>query len=187
MEHHDLRLVFAGPVFLLYAELGLLFAKQLVLAWRSPIPPAQASAHIAAREETRKYYLAVCDFFRATLGASLLFWPIRLTVSPADRTVLVVSWLATWLLISVVATVWVEMKRKQLLALSLRACPEELPDFLEQSEIARWPVCYQPSAPMVILKGAHGYSLNLANKLTHLGAAYVAGLVALLALLPRDH
>jgi hypothetical protein len=35
-----------------------------------------------------------------------------------------------------------------------------------------------------MLKGAHGYSLNLANKLTHLGAAYLIGLVALLARLP---
>lgn len=176
-----------GPVFLLYAELGLLFVKQLVLPWRNPIPAAQGSAHIAAREETRKDYLAVCDFYRATLAASLPFWPIQPTVSPTDRTVLVVSWLAAWLLIGVIATVWVEIQRKQLLALSLRRCPEKLPDFLHQCEIARWPVCYQPSAPMLILKGARGYSLNLANRLSHLGAAYVAGLVALLALLPGGH
>jgi hypothetical protein len=37
---------------------------------------------------------------------------------------------------------------------------------------------------MLILKGARGYSLNLANKLTHLGAAYLIGLVALFVVLP---
>jgi hypothetical protein len=48
-------------------------------------------------------------------------------------------------------------------------------------------MCYQPSAPMLILKGAHGYSLNLANTLTYIGAAYLAGLVVLFALLPKGH
>jgi len=71
-----------------------------------------------------------------------------------------------------------------LVRLALRARPVKLPDFLHQSEMARWPVCYQPSAPMLMLKGAHGYSLNLANTLTHLGAAYLIGLVALLVMLP---
>ena len=66
----------------------------------------------------------------------------------------------------------------------MRARPVKLPDFLHQSEIAKWPVCYQPSAPMLMLKGARGYSLNLANSLSHLGAAYLAGLVVLFELLP---
>jgi len=43
------------------------------------------------------------------------------------------------------------------------------------------------SAPMLILKGAHGYSLNLANTLAHLGATYLAGLVVLFALLQMGH
>jgi hypothetical protein len=37
---------------------------------------------------------------------------------------------------------------------------------------------------MLMLKGSHGYSLNLANTLTHLGAAYLIGLVALFVMLP---
>ncbi len=68
--------------------------------------------------------------------------------------------------------------------LALRARPVKLPDFLHQSEIARWPVCYQPSAPMLMLKGSHGYSLNLANTLAHFGAAYLVGLVAMVVMLP---
>jgi hypothetical protein len=40
---------------------------------------------------------------------------------------------------------------------------------------------------MLMLKGARGYSLNLANTLAHLGAAYLAGFMALLALLPKGH
>ena len=70
---------------------------------------------------------------------------------------------------------------------ALRARPVKMPDFLHESDIARWPICYQPTAAMLILKGAHGYLLNLANTLAHLGAAYVAGFVALIVFLHVGH
>ena len=183
-DHHNLRLVFGVPAFLLYVQLGILFIKRVVVAWRTPVPQAQAAEHMEAREETRKYYLRVCDWNRAVASAGILFWPIKISASPAGLSHLLSIWFAVWLVIGVVLTVWVEIRRKQLVTLALRACPVKMPDFLHQSEIARWPVCYQPSAPMLILKGARGYSLNLANKLTHLGAAYLIGLVALFVVLP---
>ena len=183
-EHHNLRLIFGVPAFLLYINAGLLFVKRVVVEWRAPVPVAQAAEHQHAREETRKYYLRVCDWNRAAASAGIVFWPIKVSTSPAGLNHLLSMWFAGWLVIAVVATVWVEIRRKQLVTLALRARPVKLPDFLHQSEIARWPVCYQPCAPLLMLKGAHGYSLNLANKLTHLGAAYLIGLVALLAMLP---
>jgi hypothetical protein len=183
-EHHNLRLVFGVPARLLYLQMGLLLAKRVVVAWRSPVPQVQAAEHMEAREATRKYYLRVCDWTRVAASAALLFWPVMLSTSPAEHNRLFGMWFATWMVIAVISTVWTEIRRKQLVNLALRANPVKLPDFLRQSEIARWPVCYQPSAPMLVLKGAHGYSLNLANSLAHLGAAYLAGLVALFALLP---
>lgn len=186
-EHHNLRFVFGVPILLLYLQIGMLLVKRVVLAWRAPVPQAQAAERMEAREETRKYYLRVCDLYRAVATAGILFWPLDISSSPADRNLLVGIWLAVWLLISVAATVWVELRRRQLVTLSLRACPVKLPDFLHQTEIARWPMCYQPSAPMLILKGAHGYSLNLGNTLSYIGATYLAGLVGLFALLPKGH
>jgi hypothetical protein len=85
----------------------------------------------------------------------------------------------------VALAVWVEIRRRKLLTVTLRARPVKLPDLLGQSEKATWPLCYQPSVPMLVLKGARGYSLNLANTLNQLGAAYVAGLVALVVVLRR--
>ena len=161
-----------------------MFVKRVVVEWRTPIPQAQAAEHMQAREETRKYYLRVCDWNRAVASAGILFWPIRISTSAAGLDRLLSIWFVIWLVITVVATVWIEMRRKQLVRLELRARPVKLPDFLRQSEMARWPVCYQPSAPMLVLKGAHGYSLNLANTLAYFGVAYLAGLVALVALLP---
>lgn len=81
-----------------------------------------------------------------------------------------------------VLSVWVEIKRKKLLTVTLRARPVKLPNLLGPSEAAMWPLCYQPSVPMLVLKGARGYSLNLANTLNQIGAAYLAGLVALIVL-----
>lgn len=186
-EHHNLRLVFGVPVFMLYMQIGFLFLKRLVVAWRTPVPEAHAAEHMEAREETRKHYLSICDLYRAAACAAILFWPIEISASPASFSLLLSIWFVVWLAVSVVTTVWIEIRRKNLVKLALRARPVKLPDFLHQSEIARWPVCYQPSAPMLMLKGAHGYSLNLANTLTYFGAAYLAGWVVLFALLPKGH
>lgn len=182
-QHQNWRVVFTVPAFYLYLQVGMLFVKRVVLAWRTPVPQAQAAEHMEAREETRKYYLKVCDYYRAFATAGIVFWSIAMRTSPADFDRVSRIWLAAWLVITVVATVVVEIKRKQLVTVALRARPVRMPDFLHESDIARWPVCYQPSAPMLILKGAHGYSLNLANTLAHLGAAYLAGLAVLIALL----
>src|SRR5262249_375426 len=184
---HNLRLVFGVPATFLYFQLGWLYVKQVVVTWRTPVPQTQAAEHIEAREETRKHYLRVCDWSRALTSAAILFWPIQLSASPAGLNWLMGVWFVASLLSCVVATVWVEIKRKRLVTLALRARPVKLPDFLGQSNIAKWPVCYQPSMPMLILKGARGYSLNVANTLTHLGAAYLAGLVALFAVLRFIH
>jgi hypothetical protein len=179
-QHQNWRVVFAVPAFYLYLQVGMLFVKRVVLAWRAPVPQAQAAEHMEAREETRKYYLKMCDWNRALSAAGMVFWSIVIRMSPAELDRVWRIWLAAWLVITVVGTVLVEIKRKQLITVALRARPVKMPDFLHESEIARWPVCYQPSAPMLILKGARGYSLNLANTLAHLGAAYLAGMVVLI-------
>jgi hypothetical protein len=186
-EHHKPWLVFGVPAFLLYMQIGLLLVKKVIVEWRTPVPQAQAAEHLQVREETRRYYLIACDWNRVAVWAGLVTWPIRLSLSRAGVDRLVSIWLVIWLVVGVLGAVWTEWKRQQLVKLSLRARPVKLPDLLGQSKIAGWPVCYQPSAPMLVLKGPHGYSLNLANRISHLGAAYLAGLVTLIALLPKGH
>lgn len=186
-DHHNLRLVFGVPVLYLYLQFGLLYVKQIIVAWRTPAPQVQTAEHIDAREQTRKHYLRVCDYSRGAATAAILFWPAVL-LTPRDKfDRLLGIWFAAWLVISVIATVWVEIRRKQLIKVALRARPVKLPDFLHESEIARWPLCFQPSAPMLMLRGARGYSLNLANTLAYAGAAYLAGLIGLFALLRLHH
>jgi hypothetical protein len=186
-QHVNWRVVFGVPAFYLYVQVGMLFVKRVVLAWRTPVPQAQAAEHMEAREEARKFYIKMCDWYRGFAAAGIVFWAIVIGRSLADFEHLFRIWFAVWLVITLVGTVLVEIKRNQLVKVGLRARPVKLPDFLHESDLARWPVCYQPSAPMLILKGAHGYSLNLANTLAHLGAAYLAGMFVLIALLRMGH
>jgi hypothetical protein len=182
-EHHNVRLVFGGAAVMLYTQLGFLFAKSVIVAWRTPVPQAQAEEHLAAREEARKLYLQVCDWSRINSTVVLLLCPVLLYASPANRgrylSILFIAALA----VAVLLAIWQEFRRKQVLAASLRARPARLPELLSPSERLRWPLCYQPSAPMLVLKGAHGYSLNLANTLAQFAAAYLAGFIALVAAL----
>ena len=182
-EHHDLRMVFGVPAIYLYLQVGMLFVKRVVVAWRTPVPQAQAAEYLEAREQTRKYYLRVCDWCRAWATAAIVFWAVLLGFPPDGKNRALTVWFVAGMAASVIAGVWGEIRRKQLVTVALRARPVKLPDFMGESEMAKWPLCYQPSAPMLVLKGARGYSLNLANTLSHLGAAYLAGMAGLIVLL----
>ena len=182
-EHHDFRMVFAAALFWLYMQLGFLLAKQVIVAWRAPIPQSQVEEHMTAREEARRMYLKACDRSRILAALATLCWPLLLYAPPGHQKDASIIWLSAFLVVGVVLGVWHEIRRKRMLEVTLRARPVNLPDLMGKAEDLRWPVCYQPSAPMTVLKGVHGYSLNLANQLTQLGAAYVAGLLVLLALL----
>ncbi|HZS60333.1 MAG TPA: hypothetical protein VFA43_13755 [Gemmatimonadaceae bacterium] len=149
---------------LLYLHVGLVYVKHLIVAWRRPVPREQAEEHMAVQEAKRKYYLATLDWWRGVLTMQVLVWPAPFVV---------------WFVFAIVATIVVEIKRKQLARLALRARPVIMPDLLDQAKIARWPLCYAPSAPLLMLKGARGYSINLANTCAVIGLAYVAGFMVL--------
>jgi hypothetical protein len=185
-QHVDLRLAFGMPALLLYTQAGFLFAKQIVVAWRTPVPEIQAEEYLEAREATRKFYLNVCDIARAMNSVALLAWPAMLSTSSASRMRVALLWLVGWIAVSVAAGVWQEIKRKRLLTVTLRARPVRLPDFMG-SNAPSWPLCYQPSAPMLVLKATRGYSLNLANRLAYFGAAYLGGWAILMVLLRMGH
>lgn len=184
-DHHNFRLVFAAPLVLLYIHFGYLFAKQIIVAWRTPVPQVDAEEHMKAREERRKLYLKICDVSRMSNAVALLVWPVFLSVSPSKIKFFVGVWLGSVLLVSIVSTIWQEIKRKQIIALALRTRPAKLPNLLGDTPVPSWPLCYQPSAPMLVLKGARGYSLNLANTLAQMGAAYLVGLGVLMVVLFR--
>lgn len=183
---HDIRAVFGVTALLIYYQIGFLLIKYGIVAWRTPIPRVQAEEHLQAREEVRKLHLKVLDWLRIFATLTLLFYPFILSAPQQKRGPLATILWVTTLVVSVVLAVWQEVRRRAVLKATLRARPMKMPDFLHTENSSRL-LCYQPGTPMLLIRGARGYSVNLANKLAQLGAAYLAGLIVLFALLRMHH
>jgi hypothetical protein len=182
----NLRMVVGVPVLLLYQQLGFLFVKYGVVAWRTPIPRAQAQEHLLAREEARKLHLKVCDWCRILITVEIAFFATVLTLAPALRMKVVTGYCISLFIGALALAVWHEKGRLDVVKANLRVRPMKTPAFSHVESSGRL-LCYQPATPMLLIKGVHGYALNLANRLTQLGAAYVAGLIALFAILRMGH
>jgi len=183
---HSIRAVFGLPALLIYYQLGFLLVKYGIVAWRTPIPGDQAEEHLQAREAARKMHLKGLDWLRVFSTATLVFCPFMLSAGQENRGRLAtLLWIIT-VVVSVMQAIWQEARRRAVLKTSLRARPMRMPDFLHAENTSPL-VCFQPGTPMLLVRGARGYSLNLANKLTQLGMAYVAGLVVLFVVLRIHH
>ena len=180
-EYQNVRALFGVPAVLLYLQLGLLLVKLIVVRWRSPLPGVAASEHIEAREGTRTYYLRICDLYRAIGVFTIAFCAFQSSAPDRSHEEFARIWLVVALVTGIAVTIWVELKRKELAGVVGRAIPVAVPDFIEQQSAVRWPLCYQPSAPMLLLRGARGFSLNLGNALGCVCVSYVVGLLLLFA------
>ncbi|HKT49289.1 MAG TPA: hypothetical protein VJV96_03280 [Candidatus Angelobacter sp.] len=182
----SLRVAAGVPVLLLYQQLGFLFVKYGIVAWRTPIPHAQAEEHMRAREEARKLHLKVCDWCRILITLEIALFATVLAIAPALRMKVISGYWVMLLIGSMALAIWHEKGRLAVVKANLRARPMKMPEFSRVESSGRL-LCYQPATPMLLIKGAHGYALNLANRLTQFGAAYLAGLIALFALLQIAH
>lgn len=186
-QEHDLRLVFWVPGFYLYLQLGVLLAKRIIVAWRTPLSVAQTAVHREAKEATRRYYLLMCDWNRIVSTCGIVFWPILLSAPKERFEDLMKLWFGTWLVLTIAGAVWIEVRRKQLAEMGLKARPVRSPNLMGQAGMTRWPVCFEPQVPLLVLKGGRGYSLNLANTASYLGTAYLIGMAGLLMLARANH
>src|SRR5262249_11837298 len=155
-----------------------------VLAWPAPVPQDQADAFMLAAEERRRYYVRLWDWSRAASVLSMVIWPALIAAPKPTADRLLAAWLGVSIVAGVVATVLGEIKRKQIATLASLTKPVRLPDLLG-ADGAAWPVCYEPSAPALMLRSARGYSLNFGSSLAKFTAAYVAGLALLIFVLTR--
>lgn len=178
--------VFGMPILFTYSQVGFLFVKSGIVAWRSPIPQLHAEEHLAAREGARKLHLKVIDCARIVYAGQMLFWPALVTATPENR-MRRFGWFSVGIIIiAIVLGVWHERCRHSVLKKNIRAVPVRMPN-LAGPEFSGWFFCYQPAVPMLLIRGTHGYCLNFANRLTQLGVAYVAGFLALVATLQMIH
>lgn len=179
--------VFGMPLLFTYAQVGFIFVKSGIVAWRTPIPQLHAEEHLAAREAARKLHLKVCDCARIVYAGQMLFWPALVTAATPEDRMRRFAWFGIGIIVVAVAlTVWHERGRQAVLKKNIRAVPVKMPN-LAGSQFSGWFFCYQPAVPMLLIRGTRGYCLNFANRLTQLGVAYVAGFFALLATLRMIH
>lgn len=180
---YDPRFVFGAPVLCLYVHIGLILLKRYVVHWSAPIPGAYTSEYFECVERTRRFYARMVDWCRIFFTVPILIWPAVLAVSASSAQLLLQVWFLSAMSWSIVLALWVEFQRKALVATALEAPPIVVPDPLNQSNLAPWPLCFQPAAPAMILKGARGNSLNFAHVNVAIGAAYLAGMSVLVVLL----
>jgi hypothetical protein len=170
----------AAPGLLLYLQVGMLYVKRIIIEWRTPMPQTHAEEYLEAREQVRRHYLVVCDWGRLMFAAALLTTPIKLSTAPANRPAVVSAWLMLFLAITVVSSIWMEVRRHRAGMIIARTVPAPVPEFIQQSASL---LCFEPAAPVLVLKNARGYSLNLANRLAIFGAVYALGLIGLFVFL----
>jgi hypothetical protein len=178
------RLVFGVPLFQLYVMVGMLIIKRAVIGWPSPVPQDHADEHMRAAEERRRFQVKLWDWGRASAVSALAIWPFAIALPRQTSDRLLNAWLAALIVLGVIATVIVETKRKRVANLMALATPVALPDLLA-ADAPAWPVCYEPSAPALMIRSARGFSFNLGSSLAKFSAAYVAGFVLLMIVLMR--
>lgn len=112
-EQHNLRMVFLVPAFCLYLQLGILLVKEIVVAWRTPLPTTQTFEHMKAREATRRYYLLRCDWTRIAATAGIVFWAVSLSARKAEFEMLMRICLGVWFALTLAEAVWIEIRKKE--------------------------------------------------------------------------
>ena len=174
---HTLHAVFGKPILLLYLQVGLVLAKRALVAWRTVAPRENAEQYLEWREHTRRLWVYTCDSVRALWAFEMVRFAVREAIGPPwdNERVNTILLLAS-LLIYAGWAVWYTRRRNAYLAVVGRTRPVKLPDSLDGRLPAPRLVCYLPDHPVLLVKGAHGYALNLASGRTQMGALYLMGL-----------
>jgi len=161
---------------MVYVQLGLELLKYALIAGRTLLPSQNAEEYLAWRESYRRLMTDSCDAVRLMIAVTAL-----LATAGLDRAQLI---LAT--LIMLLAWVfWYGRRAKSFFAVYRHARPVRLPGPLEPEAAVPLMICYRPNTPLSFVKGARGWALNLANRRSQVGVAYLIGLFAVPMLLLR--
>jgi hypothetical protein len=158
-----------GLLFLLYLQAGMLLLKCALIAGRTPLPRENTEQYLEWREAYRRLLTGSCDAVRLmTAGTVLLLWIDVSRVEILSATLVV---LGAWVL-------WYWGRMRRFMQLYARSKPVQLPHALEPAGATPPVVCYLPETPLSFVKGTRGWALNLANRRSQIGVAYLLVLVA---------
>lgn len=182
----DWREIIFLPLLALYLQAGVLLVKKALVRWRLALPVEGADQYHALREETRRYFLRICDWFRGVCVFLMVFWAVRAWVTNEET-----EWMVWCVSIVLYLGIWmgflVKISRdvSRLLALAKQVEPVDLShSSRKRVEDGRFSlggfVYYNPDNPSLLVRGTRWRSVNLANQRFYGYLAYLAGFVLLM-------
>lgn len=173
------RRVISFIIFNVYVQAGLLLIKRGVIRSRSAAPMDNAEQYLAWRDSLRRFTTGMCDTTRLLFSLS----PLLVLSLVAGRPAQVVAMLGFGAA-SIVALAYEWRSRRAHLEVARRTKPAKFP-LLPAAQKARGMVCFWPSLPVLLLRTANGYALNLASAPVRIAGLYFAGFAGLWVWLVR--
>ncbi len=173
---HRFQAVLGVPILLLYMHGGLLLAKWGAVVSRTALPKYQTADQLELREEARRFSIDTSDSIRVLCTLMLVLYTSRLAFFHGARGVSPIFYAAVAAMLA--WTIWYARRRNALIGVMGRIKPAAMPDALERDDAVSGWICYRPMKPVLLLKGRHGYALNLGSRRTQAAALYMVGLAA---------
>jgi len=182
--------IFFRPLLMIYIQAGALLWKHGLVRWRIALPAERTEEYLEWREGVLRIALRNCDWIRLACTLVLIVFALKLVFWNAW-----VGWVNTissmFMLGLALATVVHALylsRRLETIARNVRsvAAPKKIPLSAEAGHFSLGGLFYyNPDNPaFVVTGGPRWFTFNLGNKRTYLYAAYLTGLVVLLARLP---
>lgn len=151
---------FAIPLLFLYLQLGILVARRSLENWRD--------------EQSRRFYLDVCDRLRLLFSLDLVLWTL-IDVGSGLFLPINLGLVLVWVM-------WYMRRRR-----AFRESAQEGEPLREESTgdapVGSRFVCYRPADASLLVRGSHGYVVNLGSRKAQGALFYAAGIPVLLLLL----
>ena len=174
-------------VWLLYLQAGLLLLKRVFVRWRMRLPATRPEEFGRWRSAWLRYHLRVFDAMRAVFALALLFAALWTVGAPASAAVGFAVTAVVWTGALVALTVYCTRERRRLAAVEREVQPVRFvgdfppPPVATGRFVAGGLLYLGRDEPGVLVRGASGLALNLANVSTYVWAGYLLGLVLLAA------
>jgi hypothetical protein len=168
----------AIPGRILYLYLGLLLARRAAVQARLlPIPAERAPEYFELREGARQLILLAVDWLRTLAACLMLCWALVATrvfdIAWSTQVLAIPFWILYLMAM-------VDMSPRLWKFLVMRGSLNPRSASIDINESVRAPFHWNSDSPAMMLRGVHGWALNLADRRTQMWAAYTAGLFALI-------
>ncbi|HYL78061.1 MAG TPA: hypothetical protein VEU96_27855 [Bryobacteraceae bacterium] len=175
-DQHLTMWLLGWTILQVYLQAGLLFLKRAIVSAPTAAPATNTEQYLAWRESLRRFSTWLCDSMRLLMAPGVLIGIVFAIYKPMLGNGSVNA-ILLGLFGAVVVTCWFEWRRRSAhLEVARRTKPAKLPGL---PGVPAQLICFQPDYPMLLLRSATGYTLNLASAPAKLAGLYIAGFAGL--------